>query len=59
MGAFIVFAIFVPDRVVSSVGLERMLDRHEVGSSNLPRPTLKNRINQFLEEEGSFSCKWK
>ncbi len=27
--------------VVSSVGLERMLDRHEVGSSNLPRPTYK------------------
>ena len=26
-------------RGISSVGLERMLDRHEVGSSNLPYPT--------------------
>lgn len=30
-----------PQWVFSSVGLERMLDRHEVGSSNLPRPTKK------------------
>jgi hypothetical protein len=34
------FPIFVL-WVVSSVGLEYMLDRHGVGSSNLPRPTRK------------------
>lgn len=30
---------FCCNRDLSSVGLERMLDRHEVGSSNLPGPT--------------------
>ncbi len=29
-------------RVISSVGLERMLDRHEVSSSNLLSPTIRD-----------------
>ena len=33
------FYNFEFERDVSSAGLERMLDRHEVGSSTLPRPT--------------------
>ena len=30
---------FIFEWVISSVGLERMLDRHEVGGSNPPLPT--------------------
>ena len=33
----------------SSVGLERMLDRHEVTSSILVRPTMKRRAAFFLQ----------
>ena len=36
------FIIFAPFRDVSSVGLERLLDRQEVTGSNPVRPTSKN-----------------
>ena len=40
--------LFLPlQRVVSSVGLERMLDRHEVTGSNPVQPTFSNEIATF------------
>ncbi len=40
------FLALMVNRGVSSVGSERMLDRHEVGSSILPRPTENERVTK-------------
>ena len=45
-------------RAGSSVGLERALDKREVGSSSLPRPTINNFFYLLKQEAVVVNCKY-
>ena len=45
-------------RAGSSVGLERALDKREVGSSNLPRPTILKSFSYLCKKFVFVNCKY-